>query len=99
MLRPKKGFENTQVSFKVGVNTFTIKVEDITRELIEKMRNYTDLNYFVEEVKNEPIQYDPQKHDIETVVQEILNYEPKYPGIHDKYSPEPQKKKRKKKNP
>ena len=77
MLRPKKGFENTTVSFRMGSNTFTIKTDDITPELIERVKNYTDLSYFVEEYKPEPIKYDPQKHDVETVIQRIINEEPK----------------------
>lgn len=79
MLRPKKGFENSQVSFRVGSNTFTIKVSDITPELMDKVKHHTDLSYFVEEVeKHEPItEYDPEKHDAETVMQSLLNEEPK----------------------
>lgn len=108
MLRPKKGFENSQVSFRVGSNTFTINVKDITPELVDKMKHHTDLSYFVEEV--EPIleykskynaihdkytpepkeyitEYNPEQHDIETVMQSLLNEE------------EPKKKTRKKKKP
>ena len=98
MLRPKKGFENSTVSFRVGSNTFTIKVSDITPELMDRVKHHTDLSYFVEEY--EPItEYIPELHDAETVMQEILNYEPKYEGIHDKHTPEPKKKRtRKKKN-
>ena len=79
MLRPKKGFENSQVSFRVGSNTFTINVKDITPELMDKVKHHTDLSYFVEEVeKHEPItEYDPEKHDAETIMQSLLNEEPK----------------------
>ena len=79
MLRPKKGFENSQVSFRVGSNTFTIKVSDITPELMDRVKHHTDLSYFVEEVeKHEPItEYDPELHDAETVMQSLLNEEPK----------------------
>jgi len=73
MLRPKKGFENSTVSFRVGSNTFTIKVSDITPDLIEKVKHHTDLSYFVEEVEKEEIKvvttYDPETHDIKTIIQ------------------------------
>ena len=78
MLRPKKEFENSTISFRVGSNTFTIKVGDITPELVDKMKHYTDLSYFVE--KHEPqkvIKYVPELHDVETVMQKALNEEPK----------------------
>ena len=98
MLRAKKEFKNTTVSFRIGSNTFTVKVDDITPELIERVKHHTDLSYFMEEY--EPItEYIPELHDAETVIQEILNYEPKYEGIHDKYTPEPKKKTNKKKKP
>lgn len=76
MLRPKKGFENSTVSFRIGSNTFTIKVSDITQDLVDKMKHHTDLSYFVE--KHEPItEYVPELHDAETVMQSLLNEEPK----------------------
>ena len=91
MLRPKKGFENSEVSFRVGSNTFTIKVSDITPELIEKVKHHTDLSYFVEEVEKEEIKiittYDPETHDIETVIQNILNEEPKKKNTNKKKKP------------
>ena len=84
MLRPKKGFENTQVSFRVGANTFTVKVSDITPELIDRVKNHTDLSYFVEEY--EPItEYVPELHDSKMIIQSIIN--------------EPKKKTNKKKKP
>lgn len=87
MLRPKKGFENSQVSFRVGTATHTIKVSDITPELMDKVKHHVDLSYFVEEVdvaleleteveKHETV-YDPEKHDIETVMQKAINEKPK----------------------
>ena len=86
MLRPKKGFENSQVSFRVGSNTFTIKVSDITSDLVDKLKHHTDLSYFVEEY--EPVtEYVPEEHDVETVMQSLLDEE------------EPKKKTRKKKKP
>ena len=97
MLRPKKGFENSQVSFRVGSATHTIKVSDITPELMDKVKHHVDLSYFVEEVdialelekefdmllaemeeKHEPrkvIEYNPEEHDIETVIQKAINEE------------------------
>lgn len=76
MLRPKKGFENSQVSFRVGSNTFTINVKDITPELVDKVKHHTDLTYFVEEYK--PIkEYIPAQHDVETIMQSLLDEEPK----------------------
>lgn len=76
MLRPKKGFENSQVSFRVGSNTFTINVKDITPELVDRVKHHTDLTYFVEEY--EPIkEYIPEQHDVETVMQSLLDEEPK----------------------
>jgi len=86
MLRPKKGFENSEVSFRVGSNTFTIKVSDITPELIERVKHHTDLSYFVEEY--EPIkEYISEKHDIETVFQSIVNEEPKKKNTNKKKKP------------
>jgi hypothetical protein len=95
MLKPKKGFENSQVSFRVGSATHTIKVSDITPELMDKVKHHVDLSYFVEEVdialelekefdmllsemeeKHETI-YNPEEHDIETVLQKHLNEKPK----------------------
>jgi hypothetical protein len=109
MLRPKKGFKNSQVSFRVGSATHTIKVSDITPELMDKVKHHVDLSYFVEEVeipklsdealkkweavndkiieavaekiveeveKHETI-YNPEEHDIETVLQKHLNEKPK----------------------
>ncbi len=78
MLRPKKGFENSQVSFRVGSATHTIKVSDITPELMDKVKHHVDLSYFVEEEKHEPKEptiYDPELHDIETILQRELNEE------------------------
>ncbi len=80
MLRPKKGFENSQVSFRVGSATHTIMVKDITPELMDKVKHHVDLGYFVEEEKHEPKEptiYDPEKHDIETVIQKAINEKPK----------------------
>lgn len=86
MLRPKKGFENSTVSFRLGSNTFTIKVTDITHDLIDRVRNHTDLSYFVEEY--EPItEYKAEQHDIETVMQSILNEEPKKKNTNKKKKP------------
>lgn len=111
MLRPKKGFENSQVSFRVGSNTFTINVKDITPELVDKVKHHTDLTYFVEEVeKHEPkkyiTKYDPELHDIETIVQRAINQ--KEEELSDELTDdildiineeEPKKKTRKKKKP
>jgi hypothetical protein len=75
MLKPKKGFENTVIEYRVGQATIKIKASDITQEHIDKAKHYVDLAYFVEEIK-EAVIYDPEKHDAETVMQSILN-EPK----------------------
>lgn len=96
MLKPKKGFENTVIEYRVGQATIKIKASDITQDHIDKAKHYVDLAYFVEEIK-EAVTYDPQKHDAETVMQDILNYEPKNEGIHDKYTPEPKKKRTRRK--
>ena len=70
MLKPKKGYENTVIEYRVGQATMKIRVEDITKEHIEKAKHYVDLAYFVEEVKSE---YDPKKHDAENIIQEYMN--------------------------
>jgi hypothetical protein len=70
MLKPKKGYENTVIEYRVGQATMKIRVEDITKEHIEKAKHYVDLSYFVEEVKSE---YDPKKHDAENIIQEYMN--------------------------
>ena len=49
MLKPRNGFENSEVSFRVGSGTMTVKVKDITYELIERVRHHADLSYYVEE--------------------------------------------------
>jgi hypothetical protein len=77
MLRPKKGFENSQVSFRVGSATHTIKVSDITPELMDKVKHHVDLSYFVEAVEKHETIYNPEEHDIETVLQKHLNEKPK----------------------
>jgi hypothetical protein len=77
MLKPKKGFENSQVSFRVGSATHTIKVSDITPELMDKVKHHVDLSYFVEEVEKPETIYNPEEHDIETVLQKVLNEKPK----------------------
>ena len=75
MLRAKKGYENTILSFKVGNTTCKLKVDDITEKDIESYKAHIDLNQYVEIY--EPIkEYKPERHDIETVMQSLLN-EPK----------------------
>lgn len=75
MLRAKKGYENTELSFKVGQATFRMKVEDITEAHIEQFRNHIDLNHYVEKVDCETKQliYAPDEHDVETVMQNYLD--------------------------
>lgn len=70
MLRPKKGYENSEISFRVGAATLTIKVSDITEELIYKYRHHLDLSEYVEKV--EPLVYDPQEHDAEAIIQQYM---------------------------
>jgi hypothetical protein len=79
MLTPKNGFENSEVSFRVGSGTMTVKVKDITYELIERVRHHADLSYYVEEDIEVPepyfelqTEYIPEEHDIETVMQEVI---------------------------
>lgn len=74
MLKPKKGFENTTITFKVGAGSVTLNVSNITEDHIINFRNHIDLSYFVE--KHEPkviTKYVPELHDAETVIQSILN--------------------------
>ena len=75
MLKPKKGFENTVIEYRVGQATLKIKVSDITPDHIERAKNYCDLSMYVEEVKtvSKPTEYKAEVHDAETVMQEILN--------------------------
>lgn len=45
--------------------------------------------------EKKPTVYDPEKHDIETIIQreinkDVIEYKSKYNAIHDKYSPEPE---------
>jgi len=49
MLRPRKGFENSEVSFKMGSVNMNVKVSDITPELIERTKHYADLSAYVEQ--------------------------------------------------
>lgn len=70
MLRPKRGYENSEISFRVGAATLTIKVSDITEELIHKYRHHLDLSEYVEKV--EPIEYDPEQHDAESIIQQYV---------------------------
>jgi hypothetical protein len=75
MLRVKKGYENTTLTFRVGQNEFTLRVDDITEEHISTFRHHIDLNMYVE--RYEPIkEYIPELHDAETVMQSLLD-EPK----------------------
>ncbi len=85
MLRARKGFENSTISFKVGANTFTIKVSDITPELMDKVKHHTDLSYFVEEY--DPItEYIPEEHDSKSIIQAAIN-EPKKKNTNKKKKP------------
>ncbi len=70
MLRPKKGFENTEIEYRVGQATIRIKASDITKQHIERAKNYCDLSLYVEEVV---IEYDPKRHDAEAIIQEYIN--------------------------
>jgi hypothetical protein len=70
MLRPRKGYENTEIEYRVGQATIRIKASDITREHIERAKHYCDLSAYVEEVV---IEYDPKRHDAETIIQEYIN--------------------------
>jgi hypothetical protein len=79
MLKPRNGFENSEVSFKMGSVNIKVKVKDITYELIERVRRYADLSYYVEEDIEVPepyfglqTEYIPEEHDIETVLQEVI---------------------------
>lgn len=87
MLRPKKGYENTELSFKVGQATFRIRVEDIKTVHIEQFKNHIDLAHFVEEV---PVEYKPEEHDAETVLQNYLD-------LQELQKDEPKKKRTRKK--
>jgi hypothetical protein len=79
MLKPRNGFENSEVSFRVGSGTMTVKVKDITYELIERVRHHADLSYYVEGDIEVPepyfglqTEYIPEEHDIEMVMQEAI---------------------------
>ena len=76
MLKPKKGFENTAIEYRVGQATIKIRVSDITQDHIEKAKHYVDLSHFVEEQEKKVVVYTPEIHEIETVIQKAIN-EPK----------------------
>ena len=82
MLIPKEQFRNTVISIKVGNATIQLKAEDITHKHIEAYKNHVDLSYFVEDtiISEEPRkelldlqQYDPKKHDAESIIQAVIN--------------------------
>ena len=82
MLIPKEQFRNTVISIKVGNATIQLKAEDITHKHVEAYKNHVDLTYFVEEtaISEEPRKellelqdYDPQKHDAESIIQAAIN--------------------------
>jgi hypothetical protein len=84
MLQPKKGFENTQIEYKLGQVGIKINVTDITYAHIEQAKRYNiDLGFYIEESVQVPEQllniqtpseaYEPEKHDIETVIQKAIN--------------------------
>ena len=91
MLKPKKGYENTVIEYRVGQATMKIKAEDITKDHIEKAKHYVDLSHFVEEVV---VEYDPQKHDAEAIIQEYINQPTE--NLLDLQTPKKTRKRRKK---
>jgi hypothetical protein len=75
MLKPKKGFENTVIEYRVGTATLKIKVSDITADHIERAKHYCDLSMYVEDVTivSTPKEYTPSVHNAETVMQDIID--------------------------
>ena len=55
MLRVKKEYENTNLSFKVGVVTVNLDARDITEDKIKAFKNHIELSHYVEEVEIEEV--------------------------------------------
>lgn len=54
MLQPKKGFENTDVSYRLGTTRININTNNITQDHIDVAKRYgIDLTMYVEEVEKE----------------------------------------------
>ena len=51
MLQPKKGFENTDVSYRLGTTRININTNNITQDHIDVAKRYgIDLTMYVEEI-------------------------------------------------
>ena len=55
MLKVKKEYENTKLSFRVGVVTVEIDVNNITDDKIKAFKNHIDLAHYVEDIQEEVI--------------------------------------------
>lgn len=61
MLQPKKGFENTDVSYRLGTTRININTNNITQDHIDVAKRYgIDLTMYVEEVEN-PIKFNTEE--------------------------------------
>lgn len=76
MLVPRNEYENMTLTFKVGVATFTLKVDEITEEKIEAFKNHIDLSYYVELGEEEVPEYLFELQDNNEVVQSEETKEP-----------------------
>lgn len=57
MLVPKEHYKNMELTFRVGVATFTINTNDITDNKIEAFKNHIDLSHYVELEEEESIEH------------------------------------------
>lgn len=49
MYRPKKGFENTTINYRLGMIAVQVRVEDINQNHIDAAKRYNiDLTYYLE---------------------------------------------------
>jgi len=71
MLKVRKGFEDAIIEYKLGTVKVKMAVKDITQQHIDNAKIYGI--YLDEFMVNEPVKYNPKKHDIETIIQAKLN--------------------------
>lgn len=72
MLQPKKGFENTDVSYRLGTTRININTNNITQDHIDVAKRYgIDLTMYVEDVT--PIEVPEELLDIQEPIKPKAN--------------------------
>lgn len=72
MLQPKKGFENTDVSYRLGTTRININTNNITQDHIDVAKRYgIDLTMYVEDVA--PIEVPEELLDIQEPIKPKSN--------------------------